>query len=117
MSCVEVVLCFNVILLHFQGYVSEKALGKGSNLLGHHFQNRNSIEAKKLINDNALLMMQSALEKVLNNKHESRRKREVPGELNSEFYDVESLQVRQMGFNYKCSRSDKKTYIHFLLVE
>ena len=53
-------------------------------------------------------MMQSALEKVLNNKHESRRKREVPGELNSEFYDVESLQVRQMGFNYKCSRSDKK---------
>jgi len=74
------------------GYVSEKALGKGSNLLGHHFQNRNSIEAKKLINDNVLLMMQSALEKVLNNKHESRRKREVPGELNSEFYDVESLQ-------------------------
>ena len=110
MSCVEVVLCVNVIQLHFQGYVSEKTLGKGSNLLGHHFQNRNSIEAKKLINDNALLMMQSALEKVLNNKHESRRKREVPGELNSEFYDVESLQVRQMAFNYKCSRSDKKFY-------
>ena len=124
MSCVEVVLCFNVILLHFQGYVSEKTLGKGSNLLGHHFQNRNSIEAKKLIDDNVVLMMKAALEKVLNNKHENRRKREVPGDLNSEFYDVESLQVRQMSFNYKWPRSDKKimlfgdpftiTFIHFL---
>ena len=61
-------------------------------------------------------MMKAALEKVLDDKYESRRKREVPGELNSEFYDVESLQVRQMGFNYKCSRSDNFTitFIHFL---
>ena len=105
---VEVVLCVNVILLHFQGYVSEKTLGKGSNLLGHHFQNKNSVEAKKLRDDNVVLMMKAALEKVLNNKHENRRKREVPGDLNSEFYDVESLQVRQMSFNYKWSRSGEK---------
>ena len=58
-------------------------------------------------------MMQSALEKVLNNKHESRRKREVPGELNFEFYDVESQQVRQMSFNYKWSRSDHFQYMQF----
>ena len=101
MSGMEVLLYFNVILLHFQGYVSEKTLGKGSNLLGHYFQNRNSIEAKKLIDNNVVLMMKAALEKVLDNKHESRRKREIPDELNSEFYDVESLQVRQMSFNYK----------------
>ena len=46
-------------------------------------------------------MMKAALEKVLDDKLESRRKREVPGELNSEFYDVESLQVGQMSFNCK----------------
>ena len=101
MSCVEVILCFNVILLHFQGYVSEKTLGKGSNLLGHYFQNRNSIEAKKLIHNNVVLMMKAALEKVLDDKVESRRKREVPGELSSGFYDVESLQVGQMSYNDK----------------
>ena len=101
MSCVEVVLCINAILLHFQGYVSEKTLGKGSNLLGHHFQNRNSIEAKKLIDDNVVLMMKAALEKVLDDKLESRRKREVPGEFNSGFYDVESLQVGKISLNYK----------------
>merc|ERR1712110_1326778 len=37
-------------------------------------------------------MMKAALEKVLENKYASRRKREVPDALNSEFYDVESLQ-------------------------
>ena len=51
-------------------------------------------------------MMKAALEKVLDDKVESRRKREVPGELNSGFYDVESLQVCHMSFNYKGSRSD-----------
>ena len=116
MSCVEVVLCINAILFHFQGYVSEKTLGKASNLLGHHFQNRNSIEAKKLIDDNVVLMMKAALEKVLENKYASRRKREVPDALNSEFYDVQSLQVCQMSFNYKWSRSDNSTitFIHLL---
>ena len=111
MSCVEVILCFNVILLHFQGYVSEKTLGKGSNLLGHYFQNRNSIEAKKLIHNNVVLMMKAALEKVLDDKVESRRKREVPGELSSGFYDVESLQVGQMSFNHKWSGSEEKSKI------
>ena len=101
MSCVEVLLFFDVIPLHFQGYVSEKTLGKGSNLLGHYFQNRNSIEAKKLIDNNVVLMMKAAVEKVLDGKLESRRKREVPGEFNSGFYDVESLQVGQMRFNHK----------------
>ena len=51
--------------------------------------------------------MKAALEKVLDDKVESRRKREVPGELNSGFYDVESLQVCHMSFNYKGSRSDE----------
>jgi len=74
------------------GHVSEKTLGKGSNLLGHYFQNRNSIEAKKLIDNNVVLMMKAALEKVLDDKVESRRKREVSGELDSGFYDLESLQ-------------------------
>ena len=60
-------------------------------------------------------MMKAALEKVLDDKLESRRKREVPGELNSGFYDVESLQVGQMSFNYKWSRSDENNFIHFLL--
>ena len=82
-------------------------MGKGSNLLGHYFQNINSIEAKKFIDNNVVLMMKAALEKALDDKHESRRKREVPGELNSGFYDVESLQVGQMSFNYKWSRSDE----------
>ena len=117
MSCVEVVLCFIVILLHFQGYVSEKTLGKGSNLLGHHFQNRNSIDAKKLIDDNVVLMMKAALEKVLENKYASRRKREVPDALNSEFYDVESLQVCQMSFNYKWSRSEFYNNIYPFIIQ
>ena len=108
MSCIEVVIFSNVILLHLQGYVSEKTLGKGSNLLGNYFQNRNSIQAKKLIDNNVVLMMKAALEKVLDDKHESRRKREVPGELNPGFYDVESLQVGHMSSNYKWSRSDEK---------
>ena len=108
MSCVEVLLCLNVILLHFQGYVSEKTLGKGSNSLGHYFQNRNSIEAKALIDSNVVLMMKAALEKVLDDKLESRRKREVPGELNARYYDVESLQVGQMSFNHKWSGSEEK---------
>ena len=56
-------------------------------------------------------MMKAALEKVLDDKLESRRKREVPGELNSGFYDVKSLQVGQMSFNYKWSRSDEKIII------
>ena len=112
MSCVEVLLCLNVILLHFQGYVSEKTLGKGSNSLGHYFQNRNSIEAKALIDSNVVLMMKAALEKVLDDKLESRRKREVPGELNARYYDVESLQVGQMSFNHKWSGSEEKIIHH-----
>ena len=45
--------------------------------------------------------MKAALEKVLDDKLESRRKREVPGELNSGFYDVVSLQVGNISFDYK----------------
>ena len=77
--------------------------------MGNYFQNRNSIQAKKLIDNNVVLMMKAALEKVLDDKHESRRKREVPGELNPGFYDVESLQVGHMSSNYKWSRSDENT--------